>query len=161
MVMTKSAPRVAWPIESAMVALWSRSSSALERVRFQTVTSWLARGRLRAIAMPILPSPRNAIFMLPHVSRTANVCGNEGQLMQGDDIPLHVPAADFEMGRRFAQICGAIEDRQIARLPGQQRNKVVLEERGDHVLSVALHQSQVHHEGQRLRGIADRHLHEL
>ena len=41
-------------------------------------------------------------------------------LLQCNVFRLHVPAADFEVGRAFAKIEGAIAHANGARLPGEQ-----------------------------------------
>src|ERR1019366_680466 len=63
MVMTASASVTVSPADLPTLAPCARSASAFDGVRFHTVTSCPARSRCPAIWLPILPNPRNAIFI--------------------------------------------------------------------------------------------------
>jgi hypothetical protein len=62
MVMTTSAPSVASTGSSATSMPSARNASAFSRVRFQALTSWPARARLRAMGAPMAPVPRTAML---------------------------------------------------------------------------------------------------
>ena len=59
-------------------------------------------------------------------------------LVHRDLLWLHIPAADLEVGRSFAEVGRTVEHSQIARLAGKQRNEVVGEEPGNDILAIAL-----------------------
>ena len=62
-VMAISASEAASPGECATFTPSAFSGSALAAVRFHTVTVCPARTRCRAIALPMLPKPMNAMFI--------------------------------------------------------------------------------------------------
>ena len=73
---------------------------AFSRVRFQTTTSCSARARLRAIGAPMIPVPRNAIFMSLGVprrrlgrswsSRTSHCFPLAIVALPSEAVPLHI-----------------------------------------------------------------------
>src|SRR5271166_3908435 len=99
MVMTASASFAASPGEVATFAPCERSSSALERVRFHSVTLCPARNRCPAMWLPMFPSPMNAIFTMLLLSEfRANSCSSRLRAFllrrRAPLAPIEAPAND-------------------------------------------------------------------
>jgi hypothetical protein len=65
MVSTTSAPAAASAGSSRTSTPSSRNAAALSGLRFQALTSWPARARLRAIGAPMTPVPSAAMVAMP------------------------------------------------------------------------------------------------